>query len=97
MFGFKFSNPFKIVLVLFFVLVGCNRSVNYNFTVRGRLSDLPKHKIYAHLYHALPTGNVLLDSTLVDKDGRFVLHGKAHGLDFYVVNFTGQNYNIYLL
>ncbi len=88
--------PLLLAVILFLLISGCQKEPSWNFTVEGRLINAPTGT-YARLYRALPTGNVLTDSVELDKNGKFKIHGTTHGKDFFVLNFTNGNYNIYLL
>ncbi len=85
-----------LTAILFLLILGCQKEPSWNFTVEGKLINAPTGT-YARLYHALPTGNVLMDSVQLDQNGKFKIHGTTHGKDFFVLNFTNGNYNIYLL
>jgi thiol-disulfide isomerase/thioredoxin len=70
--------------------------VDYNFIVSGQINNAPD-SVFVRLYKALPTGQEIIDSVKIDDQGRFSLKAKTHGKDFFILNFAGQNYNIYLL
>ncbi len=83
-------------LFLALILQSCKKQSNYNFLVKGTITSAPQNT-KAYLYRALPTGNKLLDSATVDGNGQFELKGTTHEKDFFIVNFSGNNYNIYLI
>ena len=87
---------FGILVLTVLLILSCQQKKDHNFTVSGYIKNAPDSTV-ARLYLSLPSGDKLVDSADVDPDGNFLLKARTQGLNFYYVNFSGQNYNIYLL
>lgn len=67
-------------VVLFFLLLGCNRSKG-NPTITGVIEGGAGETIYLEMLE--PNKAIILDSAKIEKDGTFRLHKKALGKSFY--------------
>ncbi len=84
------------LLLFSLLIISCKQSTNYNFTLSGQITNAPKNT-QAKLYLYLPTGEQLIDSTILNPDGKFTFKAKTNGTNFYYLKFSGKNYNLYVL
>jgi peroxiredoxin len=69
------KKAFHILMLI--ILISCNEKKSQPFTVEGQLQNINARKVYLQENGVERSRPVVVDSSIVDKNGKFVLHANA--------------------